>query len=63
MDKKELLKRWVLAYTEPSLFYIPWKKLKETYTVEFKRYANVQVKYSSSLANYYMIDKEVSIFS
>ena len=29
MDKKELLKRWVLAYTEPSLFYIPWKKTKE----------------------------------
>lgn len=58
MDKKELLKRWSLAYTEPSLFYIPWRKLKETYTVEFRRYANVQVKYSS-LANYYMIDKEV----
>ena len=26
MDKKELLKRWALAYTEPSLFYVPWKK-------------------------------------
>ena len=26
MDKKELLKRWFLAYTEPSLFYIPWKE-------------------------------------
>lgn len=26
MDKKELLKRWALAYTEPSLFYIPWKE-------------------------------------
>ena len=25
MDKKELLKRWALAYTEPSLFYVPWK--------------------------------------
>ena len=29
MDKKELLKRWALAYTEPSLFYIPWKNDKE----------------------------------
>ena len=26
MDKKELLKRWALAYTEPSLFYVPWKE-------------------------------------
>lgn len=26
MDRKELLKRWALAYTEPSLFYIPWKE-------------------------------------
>jgi len=25
LDRKELLKRWALAYTEPSLFYIPWK--------------------------------------
>ena len=29
MDKKELLKRWALAYTEPSLFYIPWRNNKE----------------------------------
>lgn len=29
MDKKELLKRWALAYTEPSLFYVPWKNDKE----------------------------------
>ena len=28
MDKKELLKRWALAYTEPSLFYVPWRKRK-----------------------------------
>lgn len=26
MDKKELLKRWALAYTEPSLFYVPWRE-------------------------------------
>lgn len=25
MDKKELLKRWALAYTESSLFYVPWR--------------------------------------
>lgn len=31
MDKKELLKRWALAYTEPSLFYIPWRENKEIY--------------------------------
>lgn len=31
MDKKELLKRWTLAYTEPSLFYIPWRENKEIY--------------------------------
>ena len=29
MDKKELLKRWALAYTEQSLFYVPWKNNKE----------------------------------
>lgn len=27
MDKKELLKRWVYAYIEPSLFYIPWREV------------------------------------
>lgn len=26
MDKRELLKRWALAYTEPSLFYVPWNE-------------------------------------
>lgn len=26
LDKKEFLKRWMLAYIEPRLFYIPWKK-------------------------------------
>lgn len=26
MDRKELLKRWMLGYIEPSLFYVPWKK-------------------------------------
>lgn len=31
MDKKELLKRWALAYTEPSLFYVPWRENKEIY--------------------------------
>lgn len=29
MDKKELLKRWALAYIEPSLFYVPWRNNKE----------------------------------
>ena len=42
MDKKELLKRWALAYTEPSLFYVPWNEKHHTYTVEFLRYANIQ---------------------
>lgn len=42
MDKKELLKRWALAYTEPSLFYVPWKGKHHTYTVEILRYANIQ---------------------
>ena len=32
MDKKELLKRWALAYTEPSLFYVPWRENKEIVT-------------------------------
>ena len=40
MDKKELLKRWALAYTEPSLFYVPWKRHKSNYyeyiTVQFE---------------------------
>ena len=40
MDKKELLKRWALAYTEPSLFYVPWKNNQKPYgeyiTVTFK---------------------------
>ena len=26
MNKKELLKRWALAYIEPSLFYVPWNE-------------------------------------
>ena len=41
MDKKELLKRWVLAYTEPSLFYIPWKKEPSMYVVRFIRYSTI----------------------
>lgn len=40
MDKKELLKRWALAYTEPSLFYVPCKKRQTPYgeyvTVQFE---------------------------
>ena len=40
MDKKELLKRWALAYTEPSLFYVPWGKRQNPYgeyiTVQFE---------------------------
>ena len=40
MDKKELLKRWALAYTEPSLFYVPWGKHQKPYgeyiTVQFE---------------------------
>ena len=31
MDKKELLKRWALAYTEPSLFYVPWNENNDEY--------------------------------
>ena len=31
MDKRELLKRWMLAYTEPSLFYVPWEKNDDEY--------------------------------
>lgn len=33
MDKKELLRRWVLGYVEPSLFYLPQKDNDEYYTV------------------------------
>lgn len=40
MDKRELLKRWALAYTEPSLFYVPWGKRQNPYgeyiTVQFE---------------------------
>ena len=65
MDKKELLKRWALAYTEPSLFYVPWKKKHSTYTVEFRRYANIQFSKivppsSSRYMDYaYMISDEI----
>lgn len=31
MDKKELSKKWLLSYTEPSLFWIPWKKSDKPY--------------------------------
>lgn len=41
MDKKELLKRWALAYTEPSLFYVPWKKEPSMYVVRFIRYSTI----------------------
>ena len=33
MDKKELLRRWVLGYIEPSLFYLPQKDSDEYYTI------------------------------
>ena len=63
MDKKELLKRWALAYTEPSLFYVPFSKQKvTTYPVEFRRYANVKTSSSngSSSGFYtYMIADEI----
>ena len=35
MDKKELLKHWSLAYTEPSLFYIPWREKSQDIEVVF----------------------------
>ena len=54
MDKRELLKRWVLAYTEPSLFYVPWKKNDSTYTVEFRRYANIQFSSKHISSKYYL---------
>lgn len=41
MDKKELLKRWTLAYIEPSLFYVPWKKESSMYVVRFIRYSTI----------------------
>ena len=39
MDKKELLKRWALAYTEPSLFYVPWRKSNTMCSVLFQHHA------------------------
>ena len=33
MNKKELLRRWVLGYVEPRLFYLPQKDNDEYYTV------------------------------
>ena len=33
MDKKELLRRWVLGYVEPSLFYLPQKDSDEYYNI------------------------------
>lgn len=43
MDKKELLKRWALAYTEPSLFYVPWKKSKKK---SYYEYVTIVFKYA-----------------
>lgn len=43
MDKKELLKRWALAYTEPSLFYVPWKKSKKK---PYYEYVTIVFKYA-----------------
>lgn len=42
MDKKELLKRWALAYTEPSLFYIPWRKRKPNIKYRVKIYFKIK---------------------
>ena len=42
MDKKELLKRWALAYTEPSLFYIPWRKRKSYIKYRVKIYFKIK---------------------
>lgn len=57
MNKKEFAKKCVLSYTEPSLFWIPWKKAtSETYLVTFKRYANINIEYGKTA---YMIDEEI----
>lgn len=44
MDRKELLKRWMLGYIEPSLFYVPWNKNKE-----YGEYVTIRFEISYSI--------------
>ena len=37
MDKKELLRRWVLGYIEPRLFYLPQKVNKDCVITMYKK--------------------------
>ena len=57
MDKKELLKRWALAYTEPTLFYVPWRENKEI-AVCTVRYKDVPNEFNKEITSSVSVIKE-----
>lgn len=59
MDKKELLKRWALAYTEPSLFYVPCRKPNTMCNILFHHHA--PMKNRDSATYYYTGENTDSI--